>query len=126
MNKLSLLTYLVADYDEAIAWFRDCLDFHLMEDTPQDGKRWVVMAPHKTAETAFLLACAVGEQIEQIGNSAAGRVGYFLETDDFTKKHSAMVAAGVIFEENPRVEPYGTVAVFNDLYGNRWDLLQRT
>ena len=125
MNRLSLITYLVREYDEAIEWFQCCLGFHLIEDTPQESKRWVVMAPHPKAETAFLLARAVGAQKAGIGQAGAGRVAYFLETDDFQAKHTKMLAADVEFEEEPRAEPYGTVAVFHDLYGNRWDLLER-
>lgn len=125
MNRLSLVTYLTDDYDRAIEWFTRCLGFHLVEDTPQQGKRWVVMAPHPDAETAFLIARAVGDQADGIGKAGAGRVAYFLETDDFVAKHAAMQAAGVTFEEDPRHEPYGTVAVFRDFLGNRWDLLAR-
>lgn len=124
--KLSLVAFLAKDYDEAIAWFQDALGFVLLEDTDQGGgKRWVRMAPSREADTAFLIARAVGSQVTGLGKAAAGRVAYFLESDDFTAQAARMRAAGVVFEEEPRDEPYGTVAVFRDLYGNRWDLIQR-
>lgn len=124
-NNLALVTYLARDYDEAIAWFRAALDFVLLEDTDQGGgKRWVRMAPHEGAETAFLIARAVGDQIPGVGQAGAGRVAYFLHTQDFDETAKRMQATGVMFEEDPRNEPYGTVAVFRDLYGNRWDLIQ--
>ena len=101
------------------------LGFALLEDTDQGGgKRWVRMAPHETAETAFLIARAVDTQTEHIGQAAGGRVSYFLHTDDFQAQADHMRARGVRFEEDPREEPYGTVAVFRDLYGNRWDLIE--
>ncbi len=122
---LPLVAYLAADYDTAIAWFRDVLGWVLLEDTDQGGgKRWVRMAPSADADTAFLIARAVGDQVGQIGKAAGGRVGYFLHTDTFDQTYEKMVAASVYFEETPRHEPYGTVAVFQDLYGNRWDLLE--
>ncbi|MEL6801083.1 MAG: VOC family protein [Pseudomonadota bacterium] len=124
-NSLGLVTYLARDYDEAIAWFQGALGFVLIEDTDQGGgKRWVRMAPHAQAETGFLIARAVGDQAVGVGHAAAGRVAYFLYTDDFASTARRMVAAGVPFEEDPRQEPYGTVAVFRDLYGNRWDLIE--
>ena len=124
-NRLALVTYLARDYDEAIAWFRDALGFVLLEDSDQGGgKRWVRMAPSPGSETAFLIARAVGAQVGAVGQSAGGRVAYFLHTDDFAAQAAQMRAAGVTFEEDPRREPYGTVAVFCDLYGNRWDLIE--
>jgi len=124
--RLSLIAFLAGDYDEAIAWFRDALGFVLLEDTDRGGgKRWVRMAPSEDADTAFLIAKAVGSQVTGLGKAAAGRVAYFLETDDFAAQAGRMTAAGVEFEEDPRDEPYGKVAVFRDLYGNRWDLIQR-
>ncbi|MEM9343799.1 MAG: VOC family protein [Pseudomonadota bacterium] len=124
--QLSLVAFLARDYDEAIAWFQKALGFVLLEDTDQGaGKRWVRMAPTESADTAFLIALAVGSQVTGLGKAAAGRVAYFLETDDFATQAARMKAAGVAFEEDPREEPYGTVAVFRDLYGNRWDLIQR-
>jgi len=123
-NSLPLVAYLAADYDQAIAWFQSALGWILVEDTDRgQGKRWVVMKPHSTAETGFLIAKAVGDQIAGIGKNAAGRVGYFLRTDDFDALYAQMIKAGVYFEETPRDEPYGRVAVFRDLYANRWDLL---
>ena len=123
-NNLPLVAYLAADYDDAIAWFQSALGWVLVEDTDRgNGKRWVIMKPNAAAETGFLIAKAVGEQTAGIGKHAAGRVGYFLRTDDFETLHAQMLAANVHFEEEPRYEPYGTVAVFQDLYGNRWDLL---
>lgn len=117
---------LVDDYDRAIAFYVDALGFELLEDTRLDaGKRWVVVAPHGVRETAVLLARAVGPaQRARVGDQAGGRVSMFLNTADFEGDYERMRAAGVVFEEAPRHEPYGTVAVFRDLYGNRWDLIQ--
>jgi len=128
-NRLALVTYLTDDYDRAIAWFRDALGFVLLEDTDMgrkhgEAKRWVRMAPHPEAETAFLIAKAVGAQAAAIGNQAGGRVGHFLVTDDFSAQKARMEAAGVHFREAPRHEPYGLVAVFEDLHGAPWDLIQ--
>jgi len=121
---LALSTFLVRDYDEAILFFVEKLAFSLIEDTPlDDGKRWVVVAPDEGA--GLLLAKAVGEQqTARIGDQTGGRVAFFLHTDDFARDHQRMTASGVRFAEAPRREPYGIVAVFEDLYGNRWDLLQ--
>lgn len=130
-SHLGALTLLVRDYDEAIAWYRDKLGFDLLEDTDLGGgKRWVRMAPPGAnatpGATALLLARAAdGTQEQAIGNQAGGRVFLFLHTDDFARDHAAMVAAGVHFLESPRHEAYGSVAVFQDLYGNKWDLLQQ-
>lgn len=124
-NSLALVAFLARDYDEAINWFSDALGFILLEDSDHgDGKRWVRMAASNDAETAFLIAKAVGDQSRAIGQAAGGRVGYILVTDDFCAMHERMTDRGVFFEEDPRREAYGTVAVFQDLYGNRWDLLQ--
>jgi len=123
-TQLAATAFLARDYDEAIAWFQDALGWVLLEDTNMGGgKRWVRVAPHERAETCFLIASAVGDQVGAIGQHAGGRVGYFLHTGDFAAEHARMRAAGVTFEEPPRHEPYGTVAVFRDLYGNRWDLI---
>ena len=123
MPRISLTALLVADYDEAIAFYVGQCGFELREDTDQgDGRRWVVVAP-KGGEAGLLLARAVGDQRPRIGDQTGGRVGLFLETDDFARDYAAMSAAGVRFLEAPRQEPYGTVAVFQDLYGNRWDLI---
>lgn len=122
---LAATAYLARDYDEAIAWFQSALGWVLLEDTDMGGgKRWVRMAPHEGAETAFLIARAAPDQTAAIGHHAGGRVGYFLHTGDFAAQQARMQAAGVHFEEPPRHEPYGTVAVFRDLYGNRWDLIE--
>ncbi len=123
MLRLSLTALLVHDYDEAIDFYVGKLGFELVEDTPQGDKRWVVVRP-KGSDAGLLLARAVGEQARGVGDQAAGRVFLFLETDDFDRDHAAWTAAGVRFLEAPRREPYGTVAVFQDLYGNRWDLIQ--
>ncbi len=123
--KLAAVTYLVRDYDEAIAWFLRCLNFELLEDTKlPDAKRWVRIAP-PNAGTCLLLARAdTDAQHDAIGKAAGGRVAFFLFTDDFATKHARMIEAGVHFLEQPRDEVYGTVAVFTDLYGNKWDLIE--
>jgi len=124
-HSLPLITYLAHDYDEAIDWFSRCLQFTLLEDTDQGRKRWVRMAPHPSAETVFLIAQATtAAQTATVGNQHGGRVGFFLKTDDFETSHAHMVKEGVTFREAPRHEPYGTVAVFEDLYGAPWDLIQ--
>ncbi|WP_322889638.1 MULTISPECIES: VOC family protein [unclassified Yoonia] len=122
---LSLVALIVPDYDSAIAFFTGALGFDLLEDTDLGhGKRWVRVAP-KGAQTAFLLARAVDDrQRAAIGNQGGGRVWLFLQTDDFDKDHAKMQACGIAFEESPRDEPYGRVAVFSDPFGNRWDLIQ--
>jgi catechol 2,3-dioxygenase-like lactoylglutathione lyase family enzyme len=125
MQSLALVTLLVADYDAAIRWYRDVLGFELLEDTPlAPGRRWVRVGP-KGGAAAFLLARAdTPEQVARIGSQTGGRVGFFLVTDDFDGDHAAMAARGVRFLEAPRREAYGTVAVFEDLHGNRFDLIQ--
>jgi catechol 2,3-dioxygenase-like lactoylglutathione lyase family enzyme len=127
--RLARLALVVRDYDEAIAWFTAALGFTLLEDTPLGAKRWVRVAPPGAAGTGaeLLLARAANpEQEAAIGRQAGGRVFLFLETDDFARDHAAFTARGVRFVEPPRAEAYGTVAVFEDLYGNRWDLVERT
>ncbi len=115
----------MSDYDAALAFYVGLLGFDLIEDTPQPGKRWVVVSPGDGG-AALLLAQARGPAQEAaIGNQTGGRVALFLETDDFTGDHARMLAAGVTFEEAPRAEPYGRVAVWRDPFGNRWDLLER-
>jgi catechol 2,3-dioxygenase-like lactoylglutathione lyase family enzyme len=116
----------VREYDEAIAYYTRVLGFDLLEDTPLGGsKRWVRVSPPGARETALLLARAVNErQRERIGDQTGGRVGFFLHTDDFRRDHRLFTSRGVRFVEAPREEPYGTVAVFEDLYGNRWDLIE--
>ena len=118
---------LVRDYDEAIAWFTGTLGFTLVEDTyqPAQDKRWVLVAPPGGGGATLLLArAATPEQRRFVGDQAGGRVFLFLRTDDFWRDHRRMTAAGVRFVRPPSVAPYGTVAVFEDLYGNRWDLVQ--
>ncbi|AZS21004.1 MULTISPECIES: VOC family protein [unclassified Caulobacter] len=123
-RRLALVSLLVADYDEAIAFYVGKLGFSLVEDTDMGhGKRWVVVSPGNDG-TDFLLARAAGEQAEAIGRQGGGRVWLFLHTDDFVGDYARMSAAGVRFLEEPRHEAYGTVAVFEDHSGNRWDLMQ--
>ena len=126
MIKISAITYLVRDYDEAIAWFVNALGFVLIEDTDMgEGKRWVLVSSELQGGINLLLAKAVGQtQINAIGKSAGGRVSFILNTENFAQDHARMMAAGVEFKEPPRHEPYGTVAVFADLYGNLWDLIE--
>jgi len=123
-QRLTLTALLVRDYDDAIGFYVGKLGFDLVADTDQGGgKRWVVVRP-RGSDAALLLAQAVGDQAARIGDQAGGRVFLFLETDDFARDHAAMTAAGVRFLEEPRHEAYGSVAVFEDLYGTRWDLIQ--
>ena len=126
MPHIGLITLVVRDYDAAIAFYTDKVGFDLLEDTDLgDGKRWVVVGPKGATETHVLLAKAKGErQTCIIEDQTGGRVGFFLNTDDFARDHDRMTNAGVRFLEAPRHEPYGTVAVFEDLYGNKWDLLE--
>lgn len=125
MREIAGVSVLVREYDEAIAWFTDVLGFRVREDTALGaGRRWVVVAPG--AGTGVVLARAVGaEQEAAVGRQGGGRVWLFLETGDFEGDYGAMRGRGVAFAEEPRHEAYGTVAVFSDLYGNRWDLVQR-
>lgn len=125
---IGLVTIVVDEYDPAIGFFVDALGFELVEDSPSltnDGrpKRWVVVRP-PGAQTGILLARADGPtQAEVVGNQIAGRVGFFLQVDDFEAAHERMTSAGVRFVTEPRSEPYGRLAVFLDIAGNRWDLL---
>ncbi|KQS81144.1 extradiol dioxygenase [Rhizobium sp. Leaf384] len=123
---IARITLVVPDYDAAIAFYRDDIGFELLEDVDMGhGKRWVVLRPPGARETALLIAKADGTaQAAAIGNQTGGRVAFFLHTDDFARDHAAMRARGVAFKEEPRREPYGTVAVFRDPFGNLWDLLQ--
>lgn len=125
-GRLAQVSFLVRDYDEAIAFFTRSLGFELREDTPlAGGKRWVVVAPPGGAGATLLLArAATPEQQARIGDQAGGRVFLFLHSDGFARDHAAFTAHGVRFVEVPRDEPYGRVAVFLDLYGNKWDLVQ--
>ena len=121
------MALLVRDYDEAIEFYTKTLHFTLLEDTyqPEQDKRWVVVAPPGSEGTSLLLARAsTPEQQKFIGNQAGGRVFLFLNTDDFWRDYNEMVERGVRFVREPKTEPYGIVAVFEDLYGNLWDLLQ--
>ncbi|MFJ8162539.1 VOC family protein [Streptomyces sp. NPDC096136] len=125
-SHIALTALVVRDYDEAIDFYTRALGFELAEDTPRpDGSRWVVVRPPGAKEAALLLARAKDDaQRSRIGDQTGGRVGFFLHTADFAADHARMTAEGVRFLEEPRHEPYGSVAVFEDLYGNRWDLLQ--
>lgn len=121
--RISALALVVPDYDEALAFYVGKLGFRLIEDLDQGRKRWVTVEP-SGGGVRLLLARAEGEaQRAAIGNQAGGRVFLFLQTDDFARDHAAMLAAGVTFEEAPRHEAYGSVAVWRDPFGNRWDLL---
>lgn len=123
---LEQITLLVDDYDRSIAYFTEKLNFTLLEDTPLEGsKRWVRVAADPHGGPSLLLAKAEGEvQHERVGDQTGGRVSFFLYTPDFQAAYQAMVASGISFTQTPREEPYGTVAVFKDLYGNLWDLIQ--
>ena len=126
-QSLAHIALIVRDYDEAIAWFTGKLGFNLVEDAyqPEQDKRWVLVAPSGSAGTSLLLArAATAEQEAAIGNQAGGRVFLFLATDDFDRDHEAYTAAGITFVRPPAVHPYGKVAVFLDLYGNKWDLVE--
>lgn len=123
---LGAVSLLVRDYDEAVAYYTKVLGFSLVEDTALGaGKRWVVIAPPGSSETRLLLAQAKNDaERATIGNQSGGRVFLFLHTDDFQRDYRTMSERGVRFIEQPRNESYGAVAVFEDLYGNRWDLLE--
>lgn len=128
MQQLARVAILVRDYDEAIAYYTKLLGFTLLEDSPRGpGKRWVVVAPPGSREAALLLArAATDAQRAAIGNQTGGRVFLFLHTDDFARDYAAYRERGVRFVEEPRDEEYGRVVVFEDLYGNKWDLIERT
>jgi predicted enzyme related to lactoylglutathione lyase len=121
---IALFTIVVADYDHTIAFYRDKVGFELREDTDLgNGKRWVVVAPAGAAG-GVLLARGVGErQTARVGDQTGDRIGFFLNTDDFARDFAAMTARGVKFVRPPKREAYGTVAVWEDLYGNLWDLI---
>lgn len=125
-QSIALVSFLVREYDEAISFLTNALRFRLMEDTPQgDDKRWVVVAPRDSDGAQLLLAkAATPEQLAHVGNQTGGRVFLFLHTRDFWDDYTHMQKHGVRFTETPRHEPYGTVAVFEDLYGNKWDLME--
>ena len=124
MNRLGLVTYVAREYDEAIGFFVGKLGFTLVEDTDMgDGKRWVVVSAGEGA--SLLIARAEGDkQVASVGNQTGGRVGFFLQTDNFDRDFAEWTDRGVKFHEQPRREVYGTVAVFEDVYGNTWDLIQ--
>jgi|SRR5579871_244491 len=130
MTEIGYVALVVRDYDEAIAFFTQKLGFELIEDSPSNDregreKRWVLIAPPGSQGTKILLAKASSpEEASRVGNQTGGRVFLFLHTDDFWRDYRAMTGNGVTFVREPREEPYGTVAVFEDLYGNKWDLLQ--
>ena len=126
-QSIGYVALVVRDYDEAIEYYVDTLGFRLVEDTHIEAqdKRWVLVAPPGLTETRLLLARAVGEeQSSRIGNQTGGRVFLFLHTDDFWRDYEAFRSKGVVFVRDPKEESYGTVAVFRDLYGNLWDLLE--
>ena len=125
MARIGTVTLVVRDYDEAITFYTGAVGFALVEDTDLGGgRRWVLVAP-SGGETVVLLARAdTAEEQSRVGDQTGGRVALFLETDDFAADHARMRTAGVRFLEEPRHESYGTVAVFEDLYGNRWDLIE--
>ncbi|NSZ15483.1 VOC family protein [Agrobacterium vitis] len=125
VKRIATVTLVVDDYDRALAFYCGKLGFVCTADIDLgDGKRWVVVSPAEGG-AGLLLAQADGEkQLAAIGNQAGGRVAFFLETDDFARDHAAFIADGIVFHEEPRYELYGTVAVFEDLYGNLWDLIE--
>ncbi|MGA9335634.1 MAG: VOC family protein [Rudaea sp.] len=125
-QSIAHVALVVRDYDEAIDYYTRVLGFSLIEDTRLSAdKRWVLVAPQGDRSTSLLLAKAANpDQASRIGNQTGGRVFLFLQTDDFHRDHRTLLANGVRFVENPRVESYGTVAVFEDLYGNRWDFIE--
>lgn len=123
--EIAAVALIVRDYDEAVAYFVGCLGFTVVEDTPLGGdKRWVVVRPSGGGTALLLAQATTPEQVDRIGDQTGGRVFLFLRTDDFWPVYQNFQSRGVRFVEEPRVEAYGTVAVFVDLYGNRWDLVQ--
>ncbi|WP_252260055.1 VOC family protein [Erythrobacter aurantius] len=124
-ESIAMAALVVPDYDAAIAFYVGALGFTLVEDTEMGGgKRWVVVAPSGGGARLLIAKAADDAQRAAIGNQAGGRVAFFLQTDSFTDCHNRFTAAGVTFHEEPRHEPYGTVAVFSDPFGNRWDLIE--
>ena len=126
MPRIATVSLLVRDYDEAIAFYRDAVGFDLVEDTDLGGgRRWVRVRPPGGGGADLLLAQPSDDaQAARVGDQAGGRIWLFLETDDLARDHARMTAAGVRFREEPRHEPYGTVAVWEDLHGTPWDLIQ--
>ena len=124
-RRIATVTLVVTDYDEAIRWYVGKLGFSVAEDIGLGaGKRWVTLDPGEGGARLLLGKADGPRQASHVGDQTGGRVFLFLETDDFARDHAAMLAKGVSFLEAPRHEPYGTVAVFSDLYGNRWDLIE--
>ena len=124
-RRIATVALVVRDYDEALRWYVEKLGFTLEEDTELGGgKRWVVLSAGKRGARLLLAEADGGEQARRVGDQTGGRVFLFLETDDFARDHAAMLARGVSFREEPRREAYGTVAVFSDLHGNLWDLIE--
>ena len=125
MSRVATVALLVRDYDEAIAFYVGALGFDLLADADLGGgERWVRVAPPGGGAALLLARAATPDQAARVGDQAGGRVWLFLETDDAARDHARFTAAGVVFEEGPRREPYGRVAVFRDPYGNRWDLIE--
>ena len=122
--QLASVAFLVPDYDQAIAFFVDGLGWTLTADIDQGRKRWVTVQPPGGGAQLVLARADTDAQTAAIGNQAGGRVWLFMHTDDFARDHARMLAAGARFEESPRHEPYGTVAVWRDPWGNRWDLIE--
>ena len=123
-QRITSVALVVPDYDAAIRFFCDSLGFHLIEDIDQGRKRWVTVEPAGGGLRLVLAQAEGPAQVAAIGNQAGGRVWLFLQTDDFVRDHARMLAAGVVFEEAPRHEVYGVVAVWRDPFGNRWDLIE--
>ena len=124
-RRMATVTLVVGDYDEAIGWYAERLGFALAEDVDLGGgKRWVTVDPGNGGARLLLAKADGARQVSRIGDQTGARVFLFLETDDFARDHAAMLAKGVSFKEEPRHEAYGTVAVFADLYGNLWDLIE--
>ena len=123
-SRIAAVALVVPDHDTAIRFFVDVLGFLLTEDIDQGHKRWVTVEPAGGGVRLVLAKAEGARQAAAVGDQAGGRVWLFLQTDDFLRDHARMIAAGVMFEEPPRSEPYGTVAVWRDPWGNRWDLIQ--
>jgi catechol 2,3-dioxygenase-like lactoylglutathione lyase family enzyme len=126
MPRIRLVTVVVGDYDEAVRFYVDALGFEVREDTALgNGRRWVVVAPAGDGTALLLARAASGAQRDRVGDQTGGRVAFFLDAEDFAADHERLRTAGVRFVDEPRRESYGMVAVFEDLYGNRWDLVER-
>ena len=123
-QRLTAVALVVPEYDAAIEFFCGVLGFHLIEDTDQGASRWVTVAPAGGGVRLVLARAEGARQVAAVGDQAGGRVWLFLQTDDFARDHARMLAAGVVFEEAPRHEVYGIVAVWRDPFGNRWDLIE--